>query len=196
MKNIKTSSSKISLSGLLFLLIIIVSAACEPDLTDAFEVYQINKGDHYCNGRHPESLQTTTLRFEARFDETAIYTFNEAGFQDSKNKLLGFSDCNSLHHENSARIAWQWYNDQIEIFAYCYRNGERVEAYLGAVMPGETAHYEIQLTDNYYVFHFRDKEVKIERGSTCDVGLYQMLWPYFGGQIPAPHDIQIFIKRF
>lgn len=180
--------------GSLFLFISCL--ACEPMVDDIFNVYVIKAGDHYTSTRHVETLQTNILQFDARFDESAIYTFSDAGFQDSKNKLMGFSDCNSMHHENSARFAWQWYNNQIEIYAYCYRNGDRVEEFLGVVEPGEIARYRVELTAEAYIFRFKDKEVSIARGASCSVGTYLILWPYFGGQLPAPHDISIYIRRF
>jgi len=170
--------------------------ACEPVIDNIFDVYTIKAGEHYTSIRHTEFLQTTILQFDARFGESAIYTFADPGFQDSKNKLMGFSDCNSLHHENSARFAWQWYNNKIEIYAYCYHNGDRVEEFLGVVEPGETARYQIELTAKAYVFRFKGKEVTIDRGANCSTGTYLMLWPYFGGQLPAPHDISIYIRRF
>lgn len=174
----------------------IVLCSCEPLPNDNFQSFFIGKGKHYCEGRHVESMQTNNLLFEARFDESAIYMFEDAGFQDSKNKLMGFSDCNSQHHENSARFAWQWYHGQIEIYAYCYRDGERVEQYLGTTYPGEVNQYEISLTRTAYNFRFKNVNISIERGSTCENGAYQLLWPYFGGQVPAPHDVRIDIRRF
>ena len=180
-------------------LIIAVAAVvlgCEPVIENDFELFTIRKGKHYCEQRHPESLQRNTLQFSAIFDSSAIYNFEQPGFQDSKNKLLGFSDCNSLHHENSARFAWQWFNNEIQIFAYCYANGERIEAFMGVVEPGENAHYEIVLDRSNYIFKFKGKEIKIARGADCSVGGYLLLWPYFGGQVPSPHDVTILIKRF
>ena len=175
---------------------VFVLTACEPDLDEQFDIYTIKKGEHYCNHRRPEMLQQRVLEFSARFDESAMYTFSEPGFQDSKNKLMGFSDCNSLHHENSARFAWQWYNDRLEIYAYCYVNGDRIESFLGTVGLNETASYRLELTDKHYVFTFAGQQTEIQRGSTCEIGGYMMLWPFFGGQLPAPHDITILIHRF
>jgi hypothetical protein len=181
------------LAGIVFLFLL---SGCEPVMNDNFQTFLISKGNHYAEGRHLESLQTDRLLFEAKFDESAIYTFDEAGFQDSKNKLLGFAECNTQHHENSARFAWQWYHGQIEIYAYCYRDGARVEQYLGTTYPGEINQYEIVLTPNTYNFRLKNVNVTIERGSVCNFGAYQMLWPYFGGQLPAPHDVRIDIRRF
>jgi hypothetical protein len=179
----------------IILALAIMACSCEPALEDDFEVFTIPKDEHYSRQRHVESMQTTSLFFKAKFDETAVYTLDD-GFQDSKNKLLGFSDCNSAHHENSARFAWQWYNNTIEIFAYCYVNGQRIEKFLGSVSPGEVANYEIHLSASGYTFIFKNQKTTIQRKNQCEVGLYLLLWPYFGGQKPAPHDVNIYLKRF
>jgi hypothetical protein len=168
--------------------------SCEEE-ADLKRTFVMPRGEHYSSPRLVQSLQSNTLSFTAAFNESAIYHFDEEGFQDSKNKLLGFSDCNSAHHDNSARFAWQWYNEQLEIFAYCYVNGERVEKYIGSVGLHEENRFKLKVTDIDYVFQLNDQEpVNIARESTCEKGLYYMLWPYFGGRIPAPHDVSISLK--
>lgn len=142
-----------------------------------------------------QSLQSNSLEFDAIFDASARYHFTDEGVQDSKNKLLGFSDCNSLHHENSARFAWQWFNDRLEIYAYCYVNSQRVEKFIGVVNTDEVNHYELSIQGEQYVFRLNHQEpVSIERGSVCNAGVYYMLWPYFGGTLPAPHNVTIQLK--
>lgn len=182
------------ISTLVFFFVLIATCACEPFPENNFELFSIEKGEHYSNRRHLELLQYNTLSFQAKFDESAEYVL-EKGFQDSKNKLLGFSDCNSSHHENSARFAWQWFNNRIEIFAYCYVDGERVESFLGTVEMGEVAHYEIRISESSYTFIFKDQKTEIARKNECNVGTYFILWPYFGGQIPAPHEVNIYLRR-
>lgn len=179
-----------------FITIILLSFGCEEPMEEPLEIFRIQKGKHYSDQRHVESLQSNVLQFKAKFDESARYIFDDQSFQDSKNKLLGFSDCNSLHHVNSARFAWQWFNNRIEIYAYCYINNERTEKFLGTTSPGETLSYRIEMTDDAYVFYFRDNLTVITRESSCKRGIYLMLWPYFGGQLAAPHDITIGITRF
>jgi hypothetical protein len=179
----------------IWIVVFITLLSCEPEPEELFEIYQIPEGSHYTTNRRTESLQTSALVFESKFNESAIYTFDDAGFQDSKNKLLGFSDCNSLHHENSARFAWQWYHDRLEIYAYCYSNGNRIEEFMGVAQLHEWAQYRIELTGDQYLFSFKGKQVAVNRGADCTIGVYLMLWPYFGGTLPAPHDIQIRIKR-
>lgn len=175
---------------------VLVFARCEPFPEDRLvRHFVINEGNHYSSPRFVETLQSDRLVFEATFDQTAVYSFDTDGFQDSKNKLLGFSDCNSQHHENSARFGWQWYNDHLEIFAYCYVNGSRVEQFMGTAELNETGRYEIAIRDDEYVFRFDDNPpVMIQRGAVCDKGMYYMLWPYFGGQLPAPHDVHVAIS--
>jgi hypothetical protein len=157
--------------------------------------FTIKEGEHYSTPRLTESLQSNVLEFEAMFDNSAIYNLGEQSLQSNKNKLLGFSDCNSLHHENSARFAWQWYNDRLEIFAYTYVNGERQEAFIGVVELNQFNHFRLTINDGYYLFQLNgEKSVKMERVSTCNTGLYYKLWPYFGGSVPAPKDVHIAIR--
>lgn len=168
--------------------------SCEPAVepTRRFITY---KGEHYSWPRVTESLQTNSLKFDARFNETAIYDFGDQALQSDKNKLMGLCDCNSTVHQNSARFAWQWFNNRLEIYGYTYVNGVRQEQFVGVVNVGEFNHYEISLTDSHYVFKLNGGEpVYMQRGKGCTTGVYLKLWPYFGGHVPAPHDVSIDIK--
>jgi hypothetical protein len=169
--------------------------SCEPE-AELIRYFTIQRGEHYASPRIVETQQSNTLRFEARFDQSAVYRFDDESMQSNKNKLLGFADCNSLHHENSARFAWQWFNNQLEIYAYCYVNGSREEKYMGVVSLNEFNLFEIKLTNDSYIFKLNDENpISISRGNTCDKGVYYKLWPYFGGSLPAPHDIRVAIKN-
>jgi hypothetical protein len=177
----------------LSLALLAVTSACEPAPDDLFaRRFLIRSGDHYSTPRLAETLQSDRLIFHATFDQSAVYDFGDAALQTNKNKLLGFADCNSLHHENSARFAWQWFNDRLEIYAYCYVNSERVEEFAGVVNLDEKNLYEIRLTDAEYIFYINGKQTNaIGRASVCDKGIYYMLYPYFGGSLAAPHDVTI-----
>lgn len=168
--------------------------SCEPAV-DPVRSFTIKEGSHYASERYVETLQSSVLTFEAKFDQSAVYDLHDAAQQSNKNKLLGFSDCNSLHHENSARFAWQWYNDRLEIFAYCYVNSVRVEKFIGVASLNQFENYRIELKEHEYVFYFNNEPpVTVERGNVGDRGVYYMLWPYFGGSLPAPQDVSIEIK--
>lgn len=167
---------------------------CEPEV-DFYRHFIMREGEHYSSPRVVETLKSEKLSFDAKFHPSCKYIFEETGYQDSKNKLLGFADCNSMHHENSARFGWQWLHDQLEIYAYCYVNGERIEKFVGVVAIDEINHFEIRVLQNEYVFSLNNEiPVVVTRGSSCNVGAYYMLWPYFGGTLPAPHDVQVSIK--
>jgi hypothetical protein len=168
---------------------------CEPEIS-MVKSFVIKKGEHYSTARLPETLQDPSMIFEAKFNATAKYDLGDMALQSNKNKLLGFSDCNSLHHENSARFGWQWYNDKLEIFAYCYVNGDRIEKYLGVVKLDQFNTYEILITEDSYVFRLNNSEsVSIPRGDVCKRGIFYKLWPYFGGSLPAPHDVIIEVRQ-
>lgn len=170
---------------------------CEPVEEELFtRTFLIKKGEHYSTPRLAETLQSDRLIFTATFDESAIYDLGAPALQSNKNKLFGFSGCNSGHHENSARFAWQWFDGQLEIYAYCYVNGERKEAFVGVVVPGKEDVYEIQLANDAYVFYLNnERKAVVEREATCERGIFYLLYPYFGGSVPAPHDVTIKISR-
>lgn len=178
------------------ILLTLIWSGCEPVLEERpVRHFVVEKGEHYSSPRFTETLQSDRLVFEATFDETAKYTFEDLAHQSSKNKLLGFADCNSKHHDNSARFGWQWYNDQLEIYAYCYVNAVRVERFVGIAELHKTGRYEITIRDDEYVFRLDGgAPVVVPRGNTCDTGVYYMLWPYFGGTLPAPHNVHVAIS--
>ncbi len=176
---------------LLLILLIAALFSCEPALEDPYENFIIPAGKHD-NGWKMQSLQSKTLSFSAIFDQTAIYETQITENQHDINKLMGFSDCNSNHHENSARFGWRWLEDQLEIHAYAYVNGERKTKLIGAVELDKAYDYQLQLTNDHYVFYLEGYDpVSIERKAPCTRGLYYMLHPYFGGDEKAPHDILI-----
>ena len=168
--------------------------SCEEAYKEPYETFLLPKGEH-TKGIKAQSLQSSSLQFNAIFDQSAIYKTQLEENQHDINKLMGFSDCNSFHHENSARFGWRWLNGTLEIHAYVYANGERVTEYIGDINLDAPYNYEIVLTNNAYVFYLEGFDpVSITRGNSCDKGLYYMLFPYFGGNEVAPHDILIQIK--
>jgi hypothetical protein len=162
----------------------------QPDIVE----FVIKKGNHSSRSK-AQTLMTNRLRFEALFDESAIYTSIDPIQQHSKNKLMGFSDCNSVHQQNSARFGWHWIDEGLHVTAYVYANGQRLEEYIGEVQLNQFHRYEVGFEDDYYFFRLDDlPEVRVERKASCRMGLFYVLWPYFGGQETAPHDIRILIR--
>lgn len=179
---------------LIILFILSNFISCKKDEND-FLIYTIQQGEH-SSGIHYGTLQKGKIKFECKFNETAIYDLKNSNQLDI-NKLYGFSDCNDQHHENSVRFGWRWdlITKKILIYAYYYNNGNRFYDELGSVNPNETHNYEIQLHDKNYLFIFDGKELYVNRTNNCNIGIYYRLYPYFGGDELAPHTIQIYIKE-
>lgn len=124
------------------------------------------------------------LDFSAKFDHSAVYDPDPEG---DLNKLLGFS-CGD-HHDNSARFGWRW-NDSLEIHAYMYFSGQRYTEYITSI-DFEWHDYELRTNDTAYVFVI-DTITRYYNFDKSGVGY--MLFPYFGGDDPAPHDVTIMVR--
>ncbi len=176
------------------ILLTIISLSCEERVLNPIELYQIKKGNHHST-RKVELLQTDKLRFFATFNNTAIYSSKIAENQWDTNKLFGFSDCNSHHHENSARFGWRWIEDRIEVLTYTYVDGQREIFKIGETSIDTKKFYSIEVTEDQYIFEFDNETISVERSNSCRRGIYYLLFPYFGGDETAPHDISIVIER-
>ncbi|MEM9337771.1 MAG: hypothetical protein AAGA66_03525 [Bacteroidota bacterium] len=176
------------------LILMVMLTACEKALVEPYENFILPAGKH--SGSFPfQSLQSTSLKFKAVFNESAIYQTGLKENQHDINKLMGFSDCNAHHHENSARFGWRWLDGQLEIHAYTYTNGERNTEFVGNVELDRAYEYHIELNENSYDFYLQDVgTITMRRSKFCSTGLYYMLYPYFGGNEKAPHDITIQVR--
>ena len=165
-------------------------------------IYLIEKGKHESrieNSLNPKGLRTLKsdrLDITVRFDESVRYNLGNSNQADI-NKLFGFADCNSLHHENSARFGWN-YNasaDRVDIFTYIYQNSTRIYEKIGSMGIGDAADLSISLQGDNYLFQFESKSILVQRGTQCDMGVYYLLYPYFGGDETAPQDIRVYIRE-
>ncbi len=155
-------------------------------------LYQIKAGAHSSNSGI-KKVTAATMRFEVTFDSTAIYQTVNPDNQADINKLYGLSDCNSEHHTNSARFGWRWYKNRLEIHAYTYKNKNRESKFIDHIELGKPYICEIKFEDEKYVFSVNKKEVKMPRN--CNgIGEGYQLYPYFGGDEVAPHDINIKVR--
>ncbi|MDX5348192.1 MAG: hypothetical protein LPJ89_03645 [Hymenobacteraceae bacterium] len=157
--------------------------------------YIIKQGMHSSTskGRGANKITGQTMRFEVTFDSSAVYKTSTKENQADINKLFGTSDCGSEHHMNSARFGWRWYKEQLEIHAYTYVNGKRSSKFISVVQIGKPYVYEVQFEKNRYNFILDDQKVTMPRSCSGDVEGY-MLYPYFGGDEQAPHDIKIILN--
>lgn len=162
---------------------------------DGYTTYLIKKGNHYSENNDHRSVRISTLRFTALFDSSCIYsTVNSVNMGDI-NKLYGFSDCNAAHHQSSARFGWRWNGKSIEISAYCYVNGERMSKPLGTIALSKAAEMSISVAGDQYIFELNGKQESMPRACSGAYAEGYQLYPYFGGDEVAPHDVRILIKE-
>jgi len=164
-------------------------------ISPEFVEYKILKGNHFAERITYKQLHQSELRFQVVFDSSAIYNNIKPENQYDINKLYGFSDCSTIHHENSARFGWRWNGRAIEIHAYWYNDSIRYDKFLDTVSIGNTHEFSIKLLPEQYGFEIKKETRFVPRhcGSAITEG-YQ-LFPYFGGDETAPHDISIRIKE-
>jgi hypothetical protein len=165
--------------------------------TTTFTNYKITQGQHYANNDSTLLLSTNykQLTFICKFDNSAIYNTTLKEHQGNINKLYGFADNNRHHQKFSARFGWNWVNGSLHLWAYTYNDGNRTYKDLGAVAIGSEISCTIVLLPSAYIFGVNGIETLMPRTATTSTAIGYKLFPYFGGQEPAPQDITILIKE-
>lgn len=181
-------------------LLVIFCSCSKEDLsqnlsTTGFKEFLIPKGQHYTTNNPLKSIEATTMKFVVKFDSSAIYTTTAPENQYDINKLYGFSDNGAQHHLYSARFGWRWSDGALRLFAYTYNNGVRNEKEIGVVAIGTEVQCAIAVSIEVYEFTVNDKTVMMPRQSATASAKGYQLYPYFGGDEVAPHDVRIWIKE-
>jgi hypothetical protein len=179
--------------------LLISCTACEwignsPSFGDDFVTYTIKAGKNEIEHNTSSLFTSSSIRFQAVFDSSCIYTTTSPENQVDINKLIGFSDCSSHHQTNSARFGWNWYDNALRIYAYVYVDGDRQARELGTVALGALNSFRIATSGNSYIFTFNERIETMPRHCSGGVGVAYKLLPYFGGNETAPHDIRIKIR--
>lgn len=165
----------------------------DPDT--GFEVFTIAEGNHSSIFRN-EPFTGSGINAKVIFDESAIYTLDVASDQADINKLIGFSDCQQDHQSESARIGWRWYEDELQLLAYTYVEGQLNFSLMGSVPFNQEIDLQILIDGNSYQYSGDGlTSVTMDRTDNCETGENYWLWPYFGGDQPAPHEVTIKLKR-
>ena len=191
-----------------FLIGLLFFTACTKPIDDVMEnelfspfnsgfiLYTIKQGDHFTEKNFYKPVEVSELKFLVKFDSSAIYQTNTEENQYDINKLYGFSDNNTHHHLYSARFGWSWNNNSLRLYGYVYNEGKVVKTELGTVAIGTEISCSIKIAGNQYIFSMNDVQINMPRNSTTLVAKGYLLYPYFGGDETAPHDIRVWIKNF
>ena len=159
-----------------------------------FIKYTIAKGSQFCDKSTYTPVSLDSLSFIVKFDSSAIYKTVDPQNQYDINKLYGFSDNNMDHHQFSARIGWRWSESKLRLFGYVYNYGEVSSQEICSVSIGIPISCSIIIDKDHYDFRVNDTKLSLSRSSTTTKGSGYKLFPYFGGDESAPHDINIWIR--
>jgi hypothetical protein len=167
-------------------------------------IYTINQGKHRAWPPIFGVLLKTRMSRGVTFDKTAGYDLPVTEDNEDINKLFGFGFFKGGHHEDSARFGWN-YNQitgRVRLFAYCYVNGVRSMQEMAEILPYTRVRLTIQIYGHSrYVFTIHDGY-----NNWTQIGFHEVVfnhtkkWKYklgcyFGGNLPAPHDIIIKISK-
>lgn len=161
----------------------------------AFQLHRIPQGQHSSDQSVFVQTVYDELKFTVKFDSTAVYKTTIPENQYDINKLYGFSDNNAQHQEFSARIGWRWSEGALRLFGYIYNNGIRSSGELTTIRIGDEHNCSIKITPGNYIFTINGVSKTMPRSSTDSNAKGYKLFPYFGGDETAPHDIRIWIKE-
>ena len=162
---------------------------------NGFLKYTIPKGKQKPSPNPLVLFDAKSLKFIVHFDSSAIYVNDIKKDRRDINKLYGFSDNFSLHHRYSARFGWRWLNDSLQLTAYCYNNGMRSFKEICNIQLNGFDTCSIKIYDNEYLFSVNEKFISMPRSAHGKNAVGYKLFPYFGGNEVAPHDINIYIKE-
>lgn len=161
-----------------------------------FNKYFIKKGNHRSGYYFRPHFNVKYIKYQVLFKQNCIYQFGDIDDFDI-NKLFGLSF--GMHHTNSVRFGWNTDSGEIGIHNYCYISGKRVMSKIASI-PTETSFvFEIFIYDSYYELKITDMDGKligwseVAKPKTTKWGYH--LFPYFGGNKCAPHNIDIYMKH-
>ena len=164
---------------------------------------KIKKGKHDASGLHVRPyLGKRIISWRVNMDISCLYKAINDDSNDL-NKLCGVSF--GHHHKNSLRFAWTPdFNrpGQFMIYAYWYAEGQRRSLYIANISHNVDFDLEIILDHPTVafvamkpnpVFSDEKRSVFVNFKVPCpSIGYY--LWPYFGGNNAAPHEMSIDLK--
>lgn len=174
--------------------------------------FKVKKNKKFFSGPRWNFFEINKKRFDIKvcFRENCLYQLSEN--YNQINKLFGYSfkllpwydkfekKIKPGHHKDSVRFGWRCIDgENIEIVSYIYIDGGVDYKPMLKVKTDEWTHLRFLEVDEYYVFVVITEEgetmlSKFRKRKTNNgiFGLFiHKLFPYFGGKIPAPHEMRI-----
>jgi len=159
--------------------------------------FRIPSGKHYSR---PWCLDfwynRKSFTWKVRFTESCRYDLKSDDQYDT-NKLCGVGYFPGFHHVDSARFGWRYWPSTgwIELIAYCYVDKGRIIKNLAFCEIGKEYHLQLNCAEHNYIFNVIDPVFDKPIGgitvSHAPKKLGYGLYPYFGGNRTAPHEIKI-----
>jgi len=180
------------------LLILLLLLSCTKEVDDlGFRVYTIPAGEHSSGSfiNHPDNSR---ISFQFILDESAIYETEIAENQHDVNKIYGVSDFGLRHQKYSIRLGWRYLNNELELCWLRHEEGRHSAATIRTIDTDVIYNATIDIKTFYYVIVIDNDTTLVRRRPEGNWGLLRRyyLYPYFGGNEYAPHDITIKIKEW
>lgn len=153
--------------------------------------YTIKKGDFYSD--HTFGTCKSVLAYEIKFDPSCAYLIDPVEQADI-NKLFGFCPIYTPHHIKSARFGWRYYKDSLEIHAYIYDKGKNYNYKITSVQFDKYFSYKLTETNTQYIFEVNQIKYVYTKKQKGMATLNLHLYPYFGGNTRAPHEMKLYFK--
>lgn len=182
--------------------------------------YKIRKGEHKAR---PVTIglwkDKVILEKEVTFHESCKYDANNVYDSEDINKLFGigyfpkgpidafigrwitdkYTD-DDFHHTDSARFGWTYnpLRSDITLHAYCYIDKRRFTTELLAVPLFTPVRLQIMIGEAGYKFSVQTANIAY---NGFDIPFsHEKRWSYplnlyFGGNLPAPHDMEVTIDK-
>ncbi len=166
---------------------------CRKIDSEGYQIFTIKKGKHRSGYRYKSDYKTNII-FQVKFDESAIYETKNPNNQADVNKLYGVSDCGKNHMESSIRFGWRYYQGKLQILWFKHEMGKFSFEVIKDIEINKSYTCSLVIFLDEYIMCVDDICTVIPRACPNEYKRYY-LYPYFGGDETAPHDIMIRIKR-
>jgi len=179
------------------LLLLLLCISCSKEVDDlGFRVYTIPEGEHR-SGTFYHTPNDSKIKFDFILDESAEYISEVSRNQSDINKIYGFSDFGKSHLKYSIRLGWRYMNGNTELCWLRHEDGKHKGETIRIIELNKIYNATIDIQTFWYVVVINGDTTNIIRRPKGNWGLIRRyyLYPYFGGNEYAPHDITIKIKE-